>query len=72
MAIIEEVPESPERYPSPPPPANNISFEVGPAPLLTTLNSAELAQVLRNLSATLALPEDLLPSFLSEEKRELQ
>jgi len=70
MGIIEEIPDSPERSPTPPPPVVVAPKEASPSPPPIS-DSTELAHVLRSLSSKLALPEDLLPSFLNEDKREL-
>lgn len=68
MAIIEEVSDDeapvvvlPLPSPSPPPPP--------PAEDATATTPAELAHALRALAARLALPDDLLPSYLNEDQR---
>jgi hypothetical protein len=79
MAIIEEVPDSPEPSPVRSPEVEVVpeagiapaSAPAPPSPPPETSDPRELARVLHTLSARLALPEDLLPSFLSEENGEL-
>lgn len=66
MGIIEEIQDASAPQVVAPSKAAPTS-----APPSSASNPAELTLVLRSLSSKLALPEDLLPSFMNEDKREL-
>lgn len=76
MAIIEEVPDEPSPPRQDEPMIEDVTEPTsGTSTLLvhpvTASSAPELAATLKALSARLALPDDLLPSYLNEPRREL-
>lgn len=62
--LIEELPDEPHDAPSVP---TQVTTPVGSPS--SASSPSELGHVLRQLSLKLVLPEELLPSFMGEDKR---